>query len=350
MSEKYPLILFLLFALSACSDNGEDTPEPVQVVKLHQVSSGSATFERHFVGDIMPLSTVDLSFQVGGRLQQLPVSQGQITDAGSLLAQLDQTDYQLAVRQARAALAQAESDVQRKRNLRQHNAVSQAELEMSEANYESARVQYDAAQQELNYTSLTVPFRALVTRRLVDNHSLVGPDMPVMRVQDVSELLVRIHVPERLIEQVLKNPSLQAHADMVSVPGQRYVLQYREHVSEADPATQSYEVKFTFAEELTVLALPGMVANVELRWDQSSADKTLRVPIGALTSDAGGQFFVWSYDSASERVSRVNVEVGELDHTYALIENGLEDGAQIVAAGAHLLRENTRVKPMQDAL
>lgn len=350
MPGKYTLSFLCLLALSACSDNETSRNETPQVVKIHQVNAESATFERHFVGDIMALSTVDLSFQVGGRLQRLPISQGQILKPDTLLAELDPTDYQLAVRRAEADLAQAASDIQRKRNLYQHNAVSSAELEMSEANYENAQVQYDAARQELRYTRLKVPFTALIARRLVDNHSLVGPEMPVLRVQDVSELRVRIHVPERLIEQVLHNSSLQAYASLVSIPGQRHSLEYREHVSEADPATQSYEVEFTFADNRSVVALPGMIANVYLQWDQGNGHDGLRIPVNALTTDAAGQFFVWRYNEDNQRISRVDVEVGALDHTYALIHRGIEDGDQIVAAGAHLLREDAQVKPMQDAL
>lgn len=80
-------------------------PEPpARVVKLFETGQQQAFSGRRFVGRVDAVSTVNLAFQVGGRLTTFPAVQGTTLAKGELIAQLDQTDYALQVRAAEAEL------------------------------------------------------------------------------------------------------------------------------------------------------------------------------------------------------------------------------------------------------
>ena len=64
---------------------------------LHGHRPDRPDLERRFAGRIAAVQTVDLSFQVPGRLVQLPVLESQQVKEGDLVASLDTTDYDRAV-------------------------------------------------------------------------------------------------------------------------------------------------------------------------------------------------------------------------------------------------------------
>src|SRR5690554_8208026 len=83
-------------ALAGCeSDPQAAAEEPARVVKLVRVGEQSLLPGRRFVGRVEALSTVDLSFRVGGQLVEVPSQQGQVIHRGAGEARLEHTDYEL---------------------------------------------------------------------------------------------------------------------------------------------------------------------------------------------------------------------------------------------------------------
>jgi len=91
-------------------------------------------------GQIVPLSDVLLSFQLGGEIQEILVAEGDEVTAGQPLIQLDTTDQALAVKQAEAAVAQAEANV---KSAEAGIQAAQAGLLAAQAELTSAQTQYD---------------------------------------------------------------------------------------------------------------------------------------------------------------------------------------------------------------
>ncbi|QJQ96092.1 MULTISPECIES: efflux RND transporter periplasmic adaptor subunit [Halomonadaceae] len=348
-SAKASIFLFILL-LTGCGGEDEQRESGPRVVKLIETGEQSDITSRRFVGRVDALSTVDLSFQVGGRLVEFPATQGGIIPEGELIARLEQTDYALAVRRAEAERELARSDMQRKRNLLEHNAVSQAVFDEARTNYELAEVQLESARQDLSYTTIRAPFDALVTRRQADLHSNVQPNAQVVRVQDVTELRVRMNAPEALIRHVAEPDRFNIEAELLSMPGQRIPLEYREHVTEPDDVAQTYEVEFAFSDDVPFVALPGMTATVFISLADAVIPPAVMIPVSAVGKDEAGNFHVWRYDADKQTVSSQQVIVGEISGDSVPVVSGLERGETIVAAGLHLLRDGMRVRPLEQAL
>ena len=62
-------------------------------------------------GQIVPLRHTTLSFQAGGEIVEILVTEGQTIHEGEVIARLDATDLEIAVQQAEAGLAQAQANL-----------------------------------------------------------------------------------------------------------------------------------------------------------------------------------------------------------------------------------------------
>ncbi len=339
------LVLLVILLVRCSSDGDGDSVERLRPVRLHQVGEGTLSQVRHFVGRVDAVSTVDLSFQVGGRIVELPVQQGSVVPAGSLIAALDPADYRLALQEAELQLDQAGRDLERNQSLYERGSISRASLDQAETAYSLRRVALDTARRNLAYTRITAPFAALVTRRLVDPFINVQAGTQIVRVQNVEEFRVHINVPENLMS-ALENPdAIKAEAVFQSHPDQPVVLTYREHETEPDAVAQTYRVTFGMARQELINVLPGMTVTVRVRAAATAASEFHEVPQSALDSDETGAFRVWVYDPATHTVQARPVNLLGVNEDGLALLAGLNGDEQIVSAGLHLLHDGMRVMP-----
>lgn len=334
--------------LAACSESEANKAEQPQVhtVIVEPVSDSAALGARNFVGRLAPVSTVDVSFRVGGELIDMPVSEGTRVKKGALLAALDPIDYELALRQARLSAELAKADFERKEKLLATKSISRAVYDQSKTEYELRKVAAENAERDLSHTTIEAPFDALITRRLTDAYTNVQSGQQVLRIQDISEFRVKISVPEDVLRLVRDPGMIQAEA---VIPGadERYPLEYREHNTEADAVAQTYEVTFGMAPPADANLLPGMTVSVAVKSVTPQSQKAYSVPIAAVDTSADGGFRVWVYDGETGSVSSRKVDVGTLASNRVPVLSGLDIGEKIVTAGGQLLREGMMVRPME---
>lgn len=343
-------LIAMALLLVGCSDEQATQEPPVQVIKLFETDQQDFFPSRRFVGRVDALSTVNLAFRVGGRIQAFPAVQGTTIPRGELIARLDPTDYALQVRSAEAEVDQARRHLNRQRNLYSHNAVSESVLDAARTDAELAETQLANAKQQLDYTTLNAPFDALVTRRLIENHTTVPPNAEVVRIQDVSELRIRINVPEALMQHLKSDHTYNIEVEISTLPSERIPLVYREHVTEPDPVAQTYQVEFAPAEGMSIIALPGTTASVFIELEDAVKPSAVMIPSSALDHSENGNFRVWVYDPETGTVSPQQVTAGEIADDYVIIIAGLKPGVSIAAAGVQLLRDGMQVKPLKKAL
>lgn len=335
-------ILMLVVILFASSMTSLQAATPLSSVRVMTLGASETNPSRRFVGRVDAISSVDLAFQVGGKIHELPLSQGTQVRKGDLLAKLDPVDYELAVERASIDLARAERDRDRKQSLYERDSLSRAALDEAQDQLRLAEVALRVAQRELELTRLYAPFDALVSRRLQERYALIQSGTPVVRIQDTTELRVHISVPEDLIHLITRPEDFQA---WLKLPGQEPLkLDYREHVTQPDPVVQTYEVVLGREPLPENPLLPGRTVTVEIE-SRIAKEQRHELPVGALNGSADGHFFVWIYDPETRKVTARAVEVGPLQGNRVQLLSGVEPGEQLVISGGQRLHEGMQVKP-----
>jgi HlyD family secretion protein len=92
-------------------------------------------------GIVVPARWAELSFPIGGQLQELMVAAGTTVSAGQILARLETQELELEV-----ALAQSELETQEAKLARLHEGGSETEINAAKASYEAAVAAYEQLQ------------------------------------------------------------------------------------------------------------------------------------------------------------------------------------------------------------
>lgn len=327
----------------------------MRAVKLLTVGVESLASTLEYAGEVRARTEARLGFRVAGKIVQRPVILGQRVQAGTLLAQLDAGDYQLAVEAARAQVTAATTqrdlaaaDFKRFAALREQNFISGAELERREATLKAAQATLDQAKAQAaaqgnqsSYTRLLADAPGVVTALEAEPGQVVAAGAPVVRVALDGPRDVVFAVPEdRLAQMRVGQPvAVRGWASTALLSGK-----VREIAASADPATRTFTVKV--AVDAAQAPALGATVTVIPQQPERKAIPVLKLPTTALRKEGEGSA-VWVFDPATSTVRSQPVQVATADGNAAVIAAGLTPGQQVVATGVHVLSPGQKVTVYQ---
>ncbi len=347
---KSLLALSCALAIAACS-KPEAVQEPVRAVKVITVGAGTLTSGGEFAGEVRARVESRLGFRVAGKITQRQAEMGQHVNAGAVLAQIDASDYQLAVQAAQAQVAGArtqrdlaQAEYKRYEGLRAQNFISAAELERREASLKAAQSTLDQAlaqaQNQGNqsaYTQLRADVSGVITSVDGEVGQVVAAGTPVFRLAQDGPRDAVFAVSENMVMRLQKGQRMSA---VMAQGGPTVQGRIREIAGSADPVTRTFNVKLALesGEKLPL----GASVNVQAAGLTVNPSTVIKVPTSALRQEGKGSA-VWVLDEAKMTVSSQAVEVGTADNNEAVIASGLSAGQRIVSAGVHVLNPGQKV-------
>ncbi len=337
--------------LFAC-DNAEKTNAGTSVirpVKLINVGEADATQVSQFPAVIGANRLSELSFQVGGMLQELPIKEAQRIKRGELIAKLDQRDLKSAVDAAKAQFQSAEAEYQRAVRLAKEDAIAGNVLEQRKTQFDVSKTQLDQAKKALGDSVLRAPFTGVVAQKLVKKLQAISPGQVVVSFMSADSLEATIDLPANFLANIPKDESDSGHrlafVILDAAPNQMIEAEFKEASLIADTASQTYAITFAFRPPENLLVLPGMNATVELRIENQAQTEHTRVavPLDAVTSD-GQNSYVWVVNQEAMTVSKRTVSIEESVGKTVVVTAGLNANDTIVGAGAAYLSEGMQIR------
>ena len=322
-------------------------PVPIPSVKLLTSQDAEFAYVRRFFGRIAARETVDLSFEVGGRLVTLPVVEGETIPQGTVVAALEPENFERAVARAELALAQAKREEDRSSQLAASNVASAVRAEDAITARELAEVALDDARAALEDATLTTPFDALVADRVAANFSNVTPGQTILRLHDMSQIRVQIDVPERLFQSGIPPEAIKFTGEIAQL-SDPVDLQLIEFEAQTEAIGQSFLVTLLLPDMDISTLIPGASMTVTAAVDRTYAQPGRPVPATALvlSADRAAKAMVFQPDPGSEEYGTVREKPVEVISTSGteLRVTGLDPDDEIVAAGVHMLSDGQKVR------
>jgi RND family efflux transporter MFP subunit len=349
------LALVSALALSACNAPTEakkaQPQRPILVATVHYAPRAQ---DRVLPGIVKARIESDLAFRVSGKIAERLVDAGAIVKRGDPLARLDDVDFKLQVEQAEAdyssakgALAQAQAEEDRVGTLKRQGWSAAADVDKVKAAADQARGVFARAERAVtlahnavNYTTLSADADGVVSAVLAEPGQVLTAGAPAMRLSHTGEREAAVSIPETLIDRVRAAP---ARVEFWALPGVKIAGVLRELSPNADPATRTYLARYSLADAPAAVRL-GMSLTVTIA---DGKENVARLPIGALFDEGGGPT-LWVVDRATGAVAQAAVRVVGYENDSALVVDGVAEGAEVVALGAHKLDAGQKVRIVQN--
>ena len=338
------IVISLVFTLFSCSKQEVEIPPiaPV-VVQLSEVKLVSDDIQYQFPATVSAVKNVDLKFEVSGRLIFTDLTSGSLVKKGQILAKIDPAPFQRKLDESKIRHDIAARDLKRIKKVFAKNVASQSDLDNAESSYSISEIALANAEQDLSYTTITAPFEAVISERLIDNKSYVNAGNTLAILQDRSQLYFSFDVPERIMTANAHNRNIEATAYILGQEENVFSIHYVENETTPDPITQTYNVTFAIDGELTKTFYPGSRAMVNIKVNNESKPALL-VPLNAIVGDKNSGFSVWLYNPNTSKLEKSHVKIAKLTDEFAVIAGGLSEGDKIVSAAVSQMRADLKVK------
>jgi RND family efflux transporter MFP subunit len=331
----------VVFAVLVAGCNSKATVEThaATPVRVATATSGPAAPAIRTNGLLVNKDEFRLSFKVGGVIRKLAVSEGERVHKGQRLAEIEQTEVNAQVEQARQAAEKAKRDAVRGERLYEDKVISLEQLQDLRTQAAVAEAGLNSAQFNWNYAAIVAPRDGTVLRKLAEERELVAAGAPVLVLgaQDKG-FIVRTGLADREIVQVRIGDVAQIHLD--ALPDAKLSGKVTEVASAADAASGMFRIEVAL--DPTDLPLKsGLVAKLSVVPASASAGSRVYVPIGAIVEGDGrtARLFVLDKDQARRR----DVEVAFIEGENVAIASGVEAGEQVITDGAQYLEDGEQV-------
>jgi membrane fusion protein, multidrug efflux system len=335
----------------------EQTPSPAVPVGVAPVQRKDVPVYLHGLGTVQAFYSVTVRARVDGTLMRFAVAEGQEVKQNELIAVIDPRPYQAALNAALAKKAQDQAqlgnsrrDLARYSSLAKQDFASRQQVETQQASVDqfTATIQGDeagveTAQLNLSFCYILSPIDGRVGLRQVDPGNLIHASDPsgIVTLTQLHPISVIFTLPQATLPRISQAAKTRKLAVTALAADTRNELDTGELLTvdnAIDPSTGTIKLKATFPNSEDTL-WPGQF--VDARLLVGTRTHALTVPEAAIQHGPDGLFtYVLKADST---VDRRDVKVGEEDQGIAVIEQGLNDGDQVVVSGQSRLQSGTRV-------
>jgi membrane fusion protein (multidrug efflux system) len=111
MLKAFTLSCLAVVSATGCREGGTTVSSEDRNIPVWKLYPESIEVPRSFVADIQAIQFVEVKSKVGGFIKEIHVDEGQEVKKGDVLFKLDAIEYYEAVREAEAALRQAEPNI-----------------------------------------------------------------------------------------------------------------------------------------------------------------------------------------------------------------------------------------------
>ena len=364
------LTLGLVGLALACQEAAPPPDPPPRAIRWMKITESVPAEDRVVSGIVTAVDDTRLAFEVGGTVLTVDARLGDQVDRGEVLARLDPEPFELAVRDANAALAQAiaqqqaaRADYDRTSTLFEADVASRQELDRDTARRDSAdsqvkatQARLDLAERDLRRSVLRAPFKGSISVRQIDPAMKLASGQTAFEMDSgESGLRVEVQMPETLITRVRQGDGVEVEFPSIGASpegGQRFEAVVTEVGTRAGTGN-AFPVRADLEDPPPGLR-PGMTAEIHFILPRVEADAIgldgFLVPVAAVRIAQDPEFSVFLFDPATSTVQSKPVQSGGVRDNEVAILSGLQEGDIIATAGVSFLRDGQEVQLLDESI
>jgi membrane fusion protein (multidrug efflux system) len=370
------IVLIAVAAMVAfrLSTGAKTDPRKARVITVGTVSPIKEDLDIRltFTADMTPNQVVNLFSRVDGYIAKLHVDKGDFVKRNQLLIEIDHTDYQHAVDQAKANLTAAHAKVTQQQAALRHATLTLDRMKalikdqfVSQQDLDNAQVTFDAgmavleslhaqvtqmevalaqAETNLTYSYIRAPFSGYVAERNLDTGAYVTGataststmSRGMLSLHDIDTVRVLIEVVEKDIPLITIGQKAELRAE--AYPDQVFEGTVTRIVQALNRATRTMTVEIDLPNKNRRLK-GGMFARVEVLVGTHHA--AVQIPIDAVSRLEEAQYV---FVVREGKAQRVNVEIGGRKENRIEIVKGLSGDEAVIVSGKDLVHDGTPVQ------
>jgi len=331
------IIPLLAFLISCGSDVGNQEVEKVEKIRVRVESYKKTSYEftLDFSGEVKAWKTVNLSFNVRGKIDRFYFDEGHRVNKGDLLARLEQEDYQALRDQSHAQWEKTKRDYERSRRLGEEGSIPEQLVQDAETALKAAAAALEVAELNLKHCLLYAPFSGHVAYRYGEEKEMVAGGQTVFTLMDLSRVLVEVGVPEKNIDRIKKGQKASIYFE--AIPGKIFEAKVTQVAVSSLPDIRLFKAEIT-VENQQFIVKPGMTAVSTIIIDKMEGVYIFSLDAAVLRNGRRAIFL-----ALNGKAKEVVLEDYLISGDKIIVRDPLPEGGQIITAGQDILFDGMQI-------
>lgn len=295
------------------------------------------TFEKalNFLGTFDPNKQNMIGSDAQGKIIRVYFEEGDRISTGQLIAKVDDELLQLQLQNAEIGIEGQKKDDERYDVLSKDKIIPGVQSEKIKLGIRSSEIQKKQLLKQIRNASIKAPFGGIVTKKMVEVGSVIGPGTPLLEITDISSLKLTVNVPERDILKFRLNQEVEVKADVYedkSFSGKVV------NIGVVADRSHNFKVQILVKNAKQEL-MAGMYGSVSLVNNQSKT--ALAIPRKALVgSSKNPQVYV----IRNGKAILTSFNAGTSDANYIEVISGLNASDRVIVKGQVNVQNKSNVK------
>lgn len=377
--KKYITIIALVFIASACNDKPEIEQKKEELAQLKSqlvdLKSSVATLEKeidaldttkkednyilvttaqpkkgsfeHRIdvrGSIQSRSNVQLSAEIGGKIESIKVKEGQAVKKGQTLIVINADVVRNNIAELKTSLELASTLFERQKKLWDQQIGTEIQYLEAKNRKEGLERKLSTANAQLAMSIIKAPFAGTIDDLPVNEGELAIPGMPVTRIVNPKDMYINAEVSEAFIGKI--NNGDQVIVDFITQDQKlKSIITSVSQVVKSANRTFSVEIKMP---QLNFSAKPNQVVVISMR--DYFIENALSVPTKILQKDNAGNFVFKAMTKGGNLASeKIHITLGKSFNGNTEVLSGLNGNEKIILKGNRDVAQGTIIKIAEES-
>jgi membrane fusion protein (multidrug efflux system) len=286
-------------------------------------------------GSIEPNESVQIQSEVSGILESIHFKEGSLVQKGQLLFKINDIELRAQLSKSKSQEILVSENYRRAKLLLEKQAISQEELDIAYAEFESAKSQSQLIQAQIAKTRIVAPFSGTIGLRNISQGAYVSSSMILTQLVAAQQVKINFSVPEKFASQMVSNTKIQ-----FTIQGFNEIFEAKIYAIQPniDIATRTMQIR-ALASNNDGKLIPGSFVNVQL--PLLDIQDAILIPTEAVIPIQNGKkVFIQKKGVAQD----VIVETATRTDKSIMILSGLDKGDTLLTSGVMSLRNGSLIQ------
>lgn len=346
---KYPILsLLLVVSLFSCKETyvsqeeiAESTKNNIPAVRVTQPVLSSEPIPIEASGVVGSKTELNLSFKIGGFIEQLNVRENQRVKKGQILAAIRTTEIDAQVMKAKQAAEKAKRDYVRILKMYADSVATLENVEDLNTQLEVAKSDLAIAEFNQQYAKIISPVSGRVIRKFAETNELITPGKPVFQIasNNGKGFVLNIGVADKEVIKLKQGDRAEVRFD--AFPNKMIPASLTEISESADARTGVFPIELTLAYQKGIQLRNGFIGKVKLF--PSNIASYYKIPIKALVEGYKDKANIYTVENnRAKKLSIQPIYIG--NDFFTISKDQLNNIPTIITDGAAYVKEDMEVK------
>ncbi len=290
-------------------------------------------------GIVEAVKTASISPEMSGKIESIPVKEGQWVRRGQTLLTMDSKVMQNSLAELDKGYEMVVTLYNKQKELWDQGVGSELQYLEIKNRKESMERTMATLKSQMEMTRMVAPFDGRIEKILVKVGEMATPGRGIIDLVNLDKLYINTEISETFVETVRKGDTVDIEFPNLPGVSKKVPIAFTSNI--INPQSRTFSIRIEIANSNSQIK-PNMLAGIRIR--TNNQPMALVIPTAVIRQDVEGSYvFTAESTGNSGTAKKTYITTGSSDGNITVVKEGLNEGDLIVVLGYNQIKNGTAI-------